>query len=610
MYEQFGPVVRDSSVEFRLFFPDRSIDPEQYRNGGLPRIKKIQVVGDFQSRIGLGDWDVNTAPCLSVASHPHGMLFSYRIPALPKGLYQYKYFVTFENQTTRWCTDPCTKYVATEYENAGFVIGGDWQPVREIAHPLPLKDWIIYELMIEDFTAGYRRDVPPLDAVWEKLDALQDLGVNAIEFMPWTAWRGGEFSWGYNPFLFFCVENHYVESSAEPLDRLVRLQRLIDELHRRGMHVMMDGVFSHVSAGLNPDTGFPYHWLYQNPDESPYTGGFAKSGPFENLDYNNGCTQQFVLDACQYWLDEYKLDGLRFDCATGIYQPGDSSRGIPRLISDLRSHLVSQGRHNVSLVIEHLTDDAYAAIADTNQIDADGCWYDRFLLDVARYAAAGNIETSLMRVLDTNRAFAAGKSPVTYIENHDHSTIVNRMGGRQQWWRAQPALIALLTSPGAVLLHNGQEFGEDYQLPETGRERVAPRPLRWEQADDEIGWRLRMLCRQLIRLRHECPALRSPNFYPRAYDPNATHFNEQGFGVDVDKDVVIYHRWGSDASGAQERFLVVLNFSAFEQVVDIPFSVNGLWEERLSGAKYAIRDFRLENHRVYPHWGYVFYKKE
>lgn len=610
MYEQFGPVVQDASVEFRLFFPDRSVDPEQYRLGGLPRIKKIQVVGDFQSRIGLRDWDVGSAPSLMLEPHPGGMLFRCRTPPLPEGFYQYKYFVTFENQTTRWCTDPCTKYVATKYENSGFVIGGDRQPVREIAHRLPLKDLIIYELMIDDFTAGYRGNAAPLDAIWAKLDWLQDLGINAIEFMPWTAWRGGEFNWGYDPFLFFCVENHYVEYPAEPLDRLVRLQRLIDELHRRGLHVIMDGAFNHVSAGLNPDTGFPYHWLYQNPDESPYTGGFAKGGPFEALDYNNGCTQQFVLDACKYWLDAYQLDGLRFDCATGLYQPGDNSRGIPRLISDLRSHLVSQGRHNVSLVIEHLTDDSYAAIADTNQIDADGCWYDRFLLQVPQYAAAGNIDTSLMRVLDTNRAFAAGKSPVTYIENHDHSTVVNRMGGRQQWWRAQPALIALLTSPGAVLLHNGQEFGEDYSLPETGRERVAPRPLRWEQADDEIGLRLRMLCRQLIRLRHECPALRSPNFHPRAYDPNATHFNEQGFGVDVDKDVVIYHRWGSDPSGALERFIIVLNFSAFEQVVDIPFSVNGLWEERLSGAKYAVRDFRLENHRVYPHWGYVFYKKE
>jgi len=610
MYEQFGPVVQGPAVEFRLFFPDRSVDPLQYTQGGLPRIKKIQVVGDFQADLGSRNWDVETAPQLVLEPHPQGRLFRYRIPELPEAFYQFKYFVTFENQTTRWCTDPCARYAATKHENAGFVIGGGRQSVREIAHRLPLKDLVIYELMIEDFTSGYRQDRAPLDAVWDKLDYLQELGVNAIEFTPWTAWRGGEFSWGYDPFLFFSIENHYVASPTEPLDRFIRLQRLVDELHRRGLHVIMDGVFNHVSAGLNPDTGFPYHWLYQNPDESPYTGGFAKGGSFEDLAYSNGCTQQFVLDVCKYWLDTLKLDGVRFDYTTGFYQPGDNSQGVPRLISDLRSHLVSQGRHNVSLIIEHLTDDSYAAIQDTNQIDADGCWYDRFLLDVPRYAAAGRVTPSLIRVLDTNRGLAAGKSPVIYIENHDHSTVVNRMGGREQWWRAQPALIALLTAPGAVLLHNGQEFGEDYRLPDSGRERVAARPLRWECADDESGGRLRMLCRQLIRLRHECPALRSPNFYPRSYDEKATHFNEQGFGIDEDKDVAIYHRWGSDAPGSMERFIIVLNFSAFEQLVDVPFSINGLWEERLSGTRVIVRDFRVENYRVYPHWGCVFHRKD
>ncbi len=348
--------------------------------------------------------------------------------------------------------------------------------VRELAHRLPLKDLIIYELMVDDFTAGYRQGRAPLDAVQDKLDYLQDLGVNAVQFMPWTAWRGSEFSWGYDPFLFFSVENHYVEDPREPLDRLYRLQTLIDKMHERGLHVIMDGVFNHVSAGLNPDTGFPYHWLYQNPDESPYTGGFATGGFFEDLDYSNGCTEQFVLDVCRYWLDAYQLDGIRFDYTTGFYQRGGDSRGVARLVSDLRSHLASQGRRNVSLIIEHLTDDSHQAVADTNAIDADGCWYDRFLLDVPRYAAEGNVNTSLIRVLDSNRGFAAGKSPVTYIENHDHSTIVNRVGGRGEWWRTQPALIALLTAPGAVLLHNGQEFGEDYWLPDSGRERVAPRP--------------------------------------------------------------------------------------------------------------------------------------
>ena len=116
-------------------------------------------------------------------------------------------------------------------------------------------------------------------------------------------------------------------------------------------------------------------------------------------------------------------------------------------------------------MLEHLSDNRYEAIDATNEIGADGCWYDRFLYDVPRQAEGGNIGTDLVRVLDTNRDFEAGKGPVTYIENHDHSTVVNRVGGRRRWWKAQVPLIALLTTPGAVLIHNGQEFGDDHYLP-------------------------------------------------------------------------------------------------------------------------------------------------
>ena len=80
MYEQFGAVVEGSSVEFRLFFPNRDVDSRQYSNGGLPRIKKIQIVGDFPSRLGLRDWDVDTAPYLALGPHPQGMLFT-QLPA-------------------------------------------------------------------------------------------------------------------------------------------------------------------------------------------------------------------------------------------------------------------------------------------------------------------------------------------------------------------------------------------------------------------------------------------------------------------------------------------------------------------------------------------------
>jgi pullulanase len=125
VYEQFGAVIDQSKVEFKLFFPDNSVDPAHYARGGLPKIKEIRIRGDFQSHIGGQDWELATAPMMAKNPHSKGWLYTCKIDqALPEGFYQYKYFVTFENETTRWCGDPCTKYGgADEHENAGFAKG-------------------------------------------------------------------------------------------------------------------------------------------------------------------------------------------------------------------------------------------------------------------------------------------------------------------------------------------------------------------------------------------------------------------------------------------------------------------------------------------------------
>ena len=609
MYERFGAAVTDHAVEFRLFFPDKTRDPSQYVNGGLPKIEKIQVTGDFQSRLGQQDWDYLAAPSLTKNGHSKGWLYTYKVNNLPDGFYQYKYFLTYENGTTRWCGDPCTKYVATRDENAGFVIGGNDVPVTPLTNRLPFSDLIIYELMIDDFTAEYRGAIAPIDAVKAKLDHLIQLGINAVEFMPWTAWRGSEFSWGYDPFLFFVVENRYIEDPTGPLDRLYRLKTLINELHSRGIHVIMDGVFNHVSAGLDPGQGFPYHWLYQNPSDSPFTGGFADGGYFEDLDFNNACTEEFILDVCKYWLDEYQLDGIRFDYVRGFYLKDNRSHGITKLVSDIKVHLAKTHRKRISLMLEHLPDNRYEAVAATNDIGATGCWYDRSFYDVPVFAASEHAETPIMRVMDTARDFEQDKGPVVYIENHDHSTVMNRVGGQMRWWKIQPAILALFTVPGAMLIHNGQEFGDDYALPDQGSARVQSRPLRWHLLGGDIGKRVFELHRRCIELRQNHPGLRSANYYPRFYDEQNRHFNPEGYGVDVDKNVVIYHRWGQADDGQVERFIVALNFSGGEQYVDIPFSGNGVWFDKLNGGTVDVNEFRLWNHKIPSHWGKIFYKK-
>jgi 1,4-alpha-glucan branching enzyme len=566
------------------------------------------VVGDFQPQVGQAAWDHTTGLVLGRRPHPHGWLYAGAIDALADGYYEYKYFVEFENGTTRWCSDPCSKYGGSENENSGFVLGGNDTVVQPIARRRPLRDLVLYELMLDDFTAEFRGTRAPLDAVWDKLDHLQSLGVSAVQFMPWTAWAGGGFSWGYDPFAFFSVEHRYYTDPLNALDKLFRLKALVNELHRRGVQVLMDGVFNHVSAGRDPSRGFPYFWLYQDPADSPFVGSFEGGGFFEDLDYDNACTTEFITDACKYWLDDYALDGIRFDYAKGFLRQGTPPAGISRIVSELNAYLAQQQRPHVSLILELLTDNRYEAVGLTNRVQATGCWYDPLMWRSFEAGRSGHVSTALVRALDSGRDFDAERAPVTYIENHDHATLTEQCGGRERWWRTQPLAIALLTACGAPMIHNGQEFGEQYWFPEDGDGRVMPRPLRWAHAGDDAGARLLDLYRRLAAVRRTHPSLRSANFYPAPYDERDTRFDSGGYGVNEEKDVVVFHRWGEDANGRIERFIVVLNLSAFAQTVDVPFSVNGDWQDLLNGGGIHVREFRARAVVVGSHWGRVLFR--
>jgi pullulanase len=124
--------------------------------------------------------------------------------------------------------------------------------------------------MIDDFTSEFRGGRAPIDAIEDRLDYLQELGINGIEFMPWTSWPGGDFSWGYDPVQFFAVEYRYIHDPTSPADKLFRLQRLINELHARNMHVVMQsdlrtavGWIPSCSNHLNTPIGRAIHHRHQ-----------------------------------------------------------------------------------------------------------------------------------------------------------------------------------------------------------------------------------------------------------------------------------------------------------------------------------------------------------
>lgn len=620
MYENFGftrSPAGDQSI--MLFVPDNSVDATQYIRGGASHIASVGIVSDFQHLVtpGSTDWDPAGALKMTRTDHPSGYLFVYKIdPPLPDGWYQYQYLVRFDDTTVRLVGDPCTKYGGDAKDRSAFVVGGAPVDVEPIAQRLPSENLIIYELMIDDFTKEYRGTRAPIDAIHDKLDLLQALNINAIEFMPWIAWPDdAAFSWGYDPAYFFSVESAYVNEPGNPLNRLSKLADLITECHRRNIHVLLDIVLQHARQGAFTN-GFPYYWLWQSPTESPFVGQFVPAGNFGMLplDYDNACTQQFITDVCKYWLTRFSLDGFRFDQITGYDNPRFPAKGAPGLISDLKAYTSGQKLDNVSLILED--DWSFQVIPDSNFIQPTGAWFDVFRsypFDIFNgYAVKGGVTAGYVRVLNAARDFNAPICPTIYLENHDHATITYELGSRDRWYKAQPYMIALATCAGTVLLHNGQEWGQLENLWEDDSnappqfKRVQSRPLTWAQRDDDVGKRLTSLYSFLLSLRKANPAWCTPNFYPDDYDSSWTRFSPDGYGIDEARQVAIFHRW----SGA-DLYMIVLNFSDTLQYVDVPLPQNGVWIDLLNNNfQYNCSNYRLYNFAVQSNWGCILHWKK
>jgi len=162
---------------------------------------------------------------------------------------------------------------------------------------------VIYEVWVYDYTEGRS-----LKGLMNRLDYIQNLGVNAIELMPICEFDGN-YNWGYSPNHYFAPDKAYGSETM--------YKTFIDECHKRGMAVIIDMVFNHAT-GLNP-----MNKLY------PYGSDLAKN-PWFNVtaphpdnvyeDWNHGFepAHEMFIRALKYWLTEYKVDGFRLDLSHGL----------------------------------------------------------------------------------------------------------------------------------------------------------------------------------------------------------------------------------------------------------------------------------------------------
>ncbi len=426
--------------------------------------------------------------------------------------------------------------------------------------PLPQNDaLVIYELHVGDFSGGPgddKDDGQPkgtFQRVSEKLDYLAELGINAIELMPCNEFPG-ERSWGYNPRSIYAVENNY----GTPDD----LCQLVDECHARGIRVIHDGVYNH-SEERAPLTQIDYtYWYYKdNPDEPG--NRFGPKFDYEHCDENLSVwpARQHVRDAILFWIDQFHIDGVRFD-ATYLIKHFDF---LSWLHAEIFQHIQVKPFYTIA---ENIPQDP--AVAGPNG-PLDAAWHDDFMQQVCTTTLGVekdgrqpfNID-ALLTVLDPHKeGFSGAFNVVNYIDNHDHNRIMFDMGDIAKTFdeaafrRVKLGASLLLTAPGVPMLWMGQEWGE--ALPKTTDwERIS-----WAFLQNPLNADLQRYYSGLIFLRKTNRALQSNTFDTVFADP--------------ERAILAYKRW-DDAGGV---VVVLANLkSEFVGELQIPnWPGDGKWHE-------------------------------
>jgi 1,4-alpha-glucan branching enzyme len=512
-----------------------------------------------------------------------------------EGLYLYRFQLWFTSQggqrqlVTRWFTDPFARQTDIGLLSAVMLLRNPTPFVwTDPAYKTPeLDDLVVYELQVEEFNDTF-------DGVIDRLTYLQSLGVNCLELMPVGSAKL-DFDWGYGPLHYFSPSAHFGGPDG--------LRRLVDACHAVNMAVILDVVYQHV------DPAFAYNQVYNNVNATPgaphaNSPMIGANGPFgPQADFSQVFTQEYFAASNRDWLEQYHVDGFRYDEVTDLYvSPTDTgyaklaydtyrfSFSLPRFVSDPTSY---------SRIIQCA--EALWRAPDVLRNTYTSCAWQNDLLDQAETIAAGAAPAAdFAHTLDP---FFAGRYPATksvvnsagnpvdmpvapfqYLNSHDHSHLIVfagttssdplSPGNRSRFWRMQPLAIALYTSQGIPMLWEGEEFADDYNLPDNGFARIdLRRDTHWEYFYDEYGSQLVSLYRRLGQLRRASRALRSrESFY---YWQQSLQGNQ----------LLAYHRHApADVSGPEEYAMVLLNFGPSAATISVPFPKAGVWTEKVDAS--------------------------
>ena len=186
------------------------------------------------------------------------------------------------------------------------------------------KDLILYEMHHRDFSIDESGDFTykgKFLALTEPraINHLKALGVNAVHILPSfdyasvdeTRLDQPQYNWGYDPVNYNVPEGGYSTDPYKPEVRISEFKQMVQALHKAGIKVILDVVYNHTwnIDGSNFQLTRPDYFYRKNADGT-YSNG---SGCGNETASEREGMRQFMIESVKYWVDEYHIDGFRFD---------------------------------------------------------------------------------------------------------------------------------------------------------------------------------------------------------------------------------------------------------------------------------------------------------
>jgi 1,4-alpha-glucan branching enzyme len=428
------------------------------------------------------------------------------------------------------------------------------------------SELMVYELLVRDFVAA-RNYLTLIDT----LDYLDSLGINAIELMPVGEFENNE-SWGYNPSFHMALDKYY--GTPE------HFKQFVDACHSRGIAVILDIALNHT-FGQSPMVNMYWDAVNQRPaTNNPWFNAICPHPPYcwgYDLNHEKQATKEYIDRVNRFWLEEYHLDGFRFDYTKGFV---NSAAGYSNTRIDILKRMVDtiwNFNPEAYIILEHWADNnEEKQLAEYGMLLWGNLTYDY-------HQAMKGYSSNFSNGIHTSRGWSVPHL-VTYVESHDEergmfecltagnstNTSHNVKVPNIALLRAQAAAVTMITTPGPKMIWQFGELGYDISIDVPCR--TCNKPILWNYWQNVNRRQLYEVYKATLNLRTSQPVFKEGTFSYSLTSP-------------IKK--MIYTHPSMDV-------LVLSNFNVQASQAFAGFTTTGWWYEYFTGDSINVSNVNMQ----------------